>query len=108
VASLLAWRRSRRMRRCCTVPARSSGSTAELWDAMVVAAAQLQDCALLLTEDLHDGAVFGAVTVRSPFTLGVEEARRPMHRRARPRCTVSAVGRSRRFAAEGCAPARGG
>jgi predicted nucleic acid-binding protein len=43
------------------------------WDSMVVAAAQLQDCALLLTEDLQDGAVFGAVTVRSPFTLAVGE-----------------------------------
>lgn len=45
------------------------------WDSMVVAAAQLQDCALLLTEDLHDGAMFGGVTVRSPFTLAVEEPR---------------------------------
>ena len=45
------------------------------WDSMVVAAAQLQDCQLLLTEDLQDGAVFGTVTVRSPFTLAVEEAR---------------------------------
>jgi predicted nucleic acid-binding protein len=43
------------------------------WDSMVVAAAQLQDCALLLTEDLQDGAVFGGVTVRSPFTLSAEE-----------------------------------
>jgi len=45
------------------------------WDAMVVAAAQLQDCALLLTEDLHDGAAYGSVTVRSPFTLAVDEPR---------------------------------
>jgi hypothetical protein len=36
---------------------------------MVVGAAQLQDCAILLTEDLQDGAVFGGVTARSPFTL---------------------------------------
>jgi len=43
------------------------------WDSMVVAAAQLQDCMLLLTEDLQDGAVFGTVTVRSPFTLDVRE-----------------------------------
>jgi predicted nucleic acid-binding protein len=64
------------------------------WDAMVVAAAQLQDCALLLSEGLQDGATYGAVTVRSPFTLGVEEARgaytvaraAPLHRpRGRPR-----------------------
>ena len=45
------------------------------WDSMVVGAAQLQDCALLLTEDLQDGAVFGGVTVRSPFTLAAEEPR---------------------------------
>src|SRR5688572_10288952 len=44
------------------------------WDSMIVAAAQLQDCALLLTEDLQDGAAFGAVTARSPFTLQVSEA----------------------------------
>jgi predicted nucleic acid-binding protein len=45
------------------------------WDSMVVAAAQLQDCALLLTEDLQDGAAFGGVTARSPFTLAAEEPR---------------------------------
>ncbi|MBI4191202.1 MAG: PIN domain-containing protein [Betaproteobacteria bacterium] len=45
------------------------------WDSMVVAAAQLQDCALLLSEDLQDGTAFGGVTVRSPFTLAVEELR---------------------------------
>jgi predicted nucleic acid-binding protein len=43
------------------------------WDSMVVAAAQLQDCPVLLTEDLQDGGVYGTVTVRSPFTLSVEE-----------------------------------
>lgn len=65
------------------------------WDSLIVAAAQVQDCALLLTEDLQDGVVFGAVTVRSPFTLQVNEAavlyrieRRgaPLHRpRGRPK-----------------------
>ena len=43
------------------------------WDAMVVAAAQMQDCPLLLSEDLPDGAVFDGVTVRSVFALGVRE-----------------------------------
>ena len=43
------------------------------WDSMIVAAAQLQDCAVLLTEDLQDGIAFGEVTVRSPFTLDVRE-----------------------------------
>ena len=44
------------------------------WDSTIVAAAQLQDCALLLTEDLQDNGVYGTVTVRSPFTLEVREA----------------------------------
>jgi predicted nucleic acid-binding protein len=44
------------------------------WDSMIVAAAQLQDCTLLLTEDLQDGMAFGSVTVRSPFTLETREA----------------------------------
>jgi predicted nucleic acid-binding protein len=43
------------------------------WDSMIVAAAQMQDCAVLLTEDLHDGAAFGSLVVRSPFTLAVEQ-----------------------------------
>ena len=61
------------------------------WDSMVVSAAQLQDCTLLLTEDLQDGAVFGGVTVRSPFTLDVREpaatyaASLPATSRHRPR-----------------------
>lgn len=44
------------------------------WDSMIVAAAQLEDCALLLTEDLQDNGVCGTVTVRSPFALEVREA----------------------------------
>jgi len=65
------------------------------WDSMVVAAAQLQGCALLLTEDLQDGAQYGGVTVHSPFTHDVREPLpayavaptvRPRHRgRGRPR-----------------------
>jgi predicted nucleic acid-binding protein len=65
------------------------------WDSTIVAAAQLQDCQLLLTEDLQDGAKLGSVTVRNPFTLRASEApalytveRRgaPLHRpRGRPR-----------------------
>lgn len=43
------------------------------WDSMIVAAAQLKECTLLLTEDLQDGAAFGPVIVRSPFTLAIEE-----------------------------------
>jgi len=71
------------------------------WDSMIVAAAQLQDCVLLLTEDLQDGAKLGSVTVRNPFTLQVGEAaalyvveRREvsLHRpRGRPRRATAAV-----------------
>lgn len=43
------------------------------WDSLVVAAAQCQGCALLLSEDFQDGAVYGDVTVRSPFTLSLGE-----------------------------------
>ena len=45
------------------------------WDSMIVAAAQLQDCVILLTEDLQDGMVFGKLAVRSPFSSVVEESR---------------------------------
>lgn len=65
------------------------------WDSMVVAAAQMQYCTLLLTEDLQDGMAFGSVTVRSPFTLEIREAAAtyavtsraasPHRRRGRPR-----------------------
>jgi predicted nucleic acid-binding protein len=44
------------------------------WDSLIVGAAQLQNCALLLTEDLQDRASYGSVTVRNPFVLGVSEA----------------------------------
>lgn len=44
------------------------------WDSLIVAAARLQGCSLLLSEDLQDGAVIGGVTVRSPFSLAVAEA----------------------------------
>ena len=70
------------------------------WDSLIVAAAQLQDCGLLLTEDLQDGMAFGSLKVRSPFTLAVEEPSAPyvappmlarLHRpRGRPRRAASA------------------
>jgi predicted nucleic acid-binding protein len=44
------------------------------WDSLVVGAAQLQGCTVLLTEDLQDGAMLGGVAVRSPFSLAIEEA----------------------------------
>jgi predicted nucleic acid-binding protein len=43
------------------------------WDSLIVGAAQLQRCAVLLTEDLQHGAVYGDVVVRNPFFSGVSE-----------------------------------
>jgi len=43
------------------------------WDSLIVAAAQAQGCALLLTEDLQDKDEYGGVTVRNPFLLAVAE-----------------------------------
>lgn len=43
------------------------------WDAMIVAAAQVQNCPLLLTEDLQNGLVCGGVTIRDPFDTHVAE-----------------------------------
>ena len=47
------------------------------WDSLVVGAAQLQGCGLLLSEDFQEGGVYGGVTVRSPFALSVNEPRPP-------------------------------
>ena len=66
------------------------------WDSMVVGAAQLQDCSLLLTEDLRDGAVFGGVRVRSPFTLALEERAAVYAARPVPATRHRAPGRPRR------------
>jgi predicted nucleic acid-binding protein len=64
------------------------------WDSLIVGSAQAQSCTLLLTEDMQDRAVYGGVTVRNPFTLGVSEAAieyaapstaRPYRPRGRPK-----------------------
>ncbi|MBN9463255.1 MAG: PIN domain-containing protein [Burkholderiales bacterium] len=44
------------------------------WDALVVAAAHEQGCAVLLTEDLQDGALIDGVRIRNPFAHSVQEA----------------------------------
>ena len=74
VAEMLAWnpqpidedliRRSREVQRRHRL---------DWWDSLIIAAAQLQGCALLLSEDFRDGGVYGNVTVRSPFTLAAHE-----------------------------------
>lgn len=45
------------------------------WDSMIVAAAQLQDCTVLLSEDLQHGWTCGTVAVRNPFVEHIEESR---------------------------------
>jgi predicted nucleic acid-binding protein len=49
------------------------GHALNWWDAMIVAAAQLQNCALLLTEDLQDGMCCDGVTVCNPFGTEVAD-----------------------------------
>jgi predicted nucleic acid-binding protein len=39
------------------------------WDSLIVAAARSEGCAILLTEDLHDGQDLDGLQVLSPFTL---------------------------------------
>ena len=46
---------------------------AKLVDSLIVGAAQLQGCELILTEDFQDGGVDGDVTAPSPFTLSLNE-----------------------------------
>jgi len=69
------------------------------WDSLVVAAAQLQDCLILLTEDLQEGMTFGTLAVRSPFSTVIEQPpaeygmvrAHPLHRpRGRPRRAAAA------------------
>jgi predicted nucleic acid-binding protein len=45
------------------------------WDSLIVAAAQAQGCAMLLTEDFQAGAVIGGVTIRNPFVASAREPR---------------------------------
>jgi predicted nucleic acid-binding protein len=47
------------------------------WDSLIVAAAELQECTLLLSEDLQAGARYGMVTVRNPFDSSVAELPAP-------------------------------
>lgn len=47
------------------------------WDAMIVAAAQQQNCALLLTEDLQDGWNCDGVTVCNPFKSQIKDKEGP-------------------------------
>jgi predicted nucleic acid-binding protein len=69
------------------------------WDSLIVGAAQAQNCTILLTEDLQDGAIYGGVTIRNPFIAGVAQiaaeysappiSTRPYRGRGRPRSKES-------------------
>jgi predicted nucleic acid-binding protein len=41
-----------------------------LSDGMIVAAAQLADCTVLYSEDMHDGLVIDRLTIRNPYAAG--------------------------------------
>ena len=69
------------------------------WDSTVVAAALMQDCLILLSDELPDGAVYGALAVRNPYSAVLEEPAAeysvrhaaPLHRpRGRPRRVAAA------------------
>jgi len=47
-----------------------------LWDALIVRAAQAAGCDRLLSEDLHDGAVFGNLRGENPFVDSGDDASR--------------------------------
>ena len=38
-----------------------------LWDALIIRAAEVAGCAVVLSEDLADGATYGSVRVANPF-----------------------------------------
>jgi len=39
-----------------------------VYDSMIVAAAQLADCKVLYSEDMHDGLVIDGLTIRNPYS----------------------------------------
>lgn len=68
-------------------------------DCLVVAAAQAQDCVLLLSEGMQDGAEYAGIVVRSPFTLRIADERGAYAARPRPVNKHRGRGRPRRKAA---------
>jgi predicted nucleic acid-binding protein len=70
------------------------------WDCLVVAAAQVQNCLLLLSEDLQDGADYDGVIVRSPFTLRIADEAGAYTMHPRPASRHRGRGRPRRASAQ--------
>jgi predicted nucleic acid-binding protein len=49
----------------------------EFWDAVLLSAAERAGCTVCLSEDMHDGAKLGGITVRNPFgARGISDAAR--------------------------------
>lgn len=97
VQALLAWE-PRPVDRDLVVRARDIERRHDLswWDAMIVAAAQFQNCALLLTEDLQDGWNCDGVMVCNPFTTSVAEEHARYHSTPAPKSRHRPRGRPRR------------
>lgn len=68
-------------------------------DCLVIAAAQAQDCVLVLSEGLKDGEEYAGIVVRSPFTLRVAEERGAYTLPSRLPSRHRGRGRPRRIAA---------
>jgi predicted nucleic acid-binding protein len=65
------------------------------WDSLIVAAAQAQACAILLTEDLQDRAIYGGVTVRThSHWASKKRTSRTQHSPSLHRATAAADGRA--------------
>jgi predicted nucleic acid-binding protein len=68
------------------------------WDAMIVAAAQIQNCEVLLSEDLQHGWTCGTLTVRNPFAERIGETAPPYTTFAAPLSRHRPRGRPRKQA----------
>jgi predicted nucleic acid-binding protein len=85
VVALLAWQPQSIDERLLH-SARANGQRFKLswWDSLIVAAAQAQQCPILLTEDLQHGMTMSGVRVQSPF-VGVVNEGISLRPRSRPR-----------------------
>ncbi len=45
-----------------------------IWDSVILAAAAEAECQLLLSEDMHEGFVWGGVTIANPFAATLHPA----------------------------------
>jgi predicted nucleic acid-binding protein len=69
------------------------------WDSLIVAAAEAQNCGILLSEDLQDGLTVGITTVLNPFTSRISEVRASYAAAPAPRSRHRPRGRPKRLVA---------